>query len=106
MVDWSEVKVREISPPRRKAEPFAILPLTWAAKAAAATNTVKAMVWLWLAHETRKTGSNTVVVSNEVLAEYGIGRKVKYRALIQLEKAGVITIKRRGRNAPIVRLLR
>jgi hypothetical protein len=105
MVDWSKVKVREINPPRRKIEPFAILPLPWAAKAAAATNTPKSMVWLWLVHEARKTGSNKVAVSNEALAGYGIGRQVKYRALMQLEKANLIAIKRRGRKAPVVQLL-
>ena len=63
------------------------------------------MVWLWLAHEVRKTGSNTVMVSNEALAKYKIDRKVKYRALVQLEKAGLIGIRRRGHRAPIVRLL-
>jgi hypothetical protein len=43
--DWSKVSVRQLEPLPRQGgtEPFALLPLTWAAKAAAAANTPKAL---------------------------------------------------------------
>jgi hypothetical protein len=45
--DWNKVRVREFRQdglPRKRAEPFALLQLGWAARAAAATNTGKAFV--------------------------------------------------------------
>ena len=105
MVDWGNVRVREVGRPHRKTEPFAMVPLAWAAKAASATHTAKAVLWLWLVAEVRRTRSDTVTVSNEALAKYGVSRKVKYLGLEQLEKAGLVSVKRHGNKAPIVQLL-
>jgi hypothetical protein len=45
-------------------------------------------------------GSRTVVVSNErLLAELGIDRYAKYRALRRLAEAGIITLKRQNKHA-------
>jgi hypothetical protein len=110
--DWSKVSVHEINPlpsqlqSQPDAEPFARLPLTWAAKATAATNTPKAFVWIWLVHRARKTKSNTVSVSNEVLARYGVSSKVKRAALRQLQAAGLISVEYSPGKAPLVTLLR
>jgi hypothetical protein len=104
-MDWSRVKVRELNTTRQKTEPFAMLSLAWAAKAAAATNTGKAMVWVWLVQQSRITRSDVVEMPNETLAKYGVSRKVKYLALSQLEAAGLISIRRRGLKSPLVQLL-
>jgi DNA-binding transcriptional ArsR family regulator len=105
--DWSKICVRELKQNhlRRKSEPFAVLGLAWAAKAAAATDSPKAMVWIWLVQQTSKTKSDTVAVSNEALATYGVSRKAKTMALRQLEEAGLIAVERRCGKAPLVRLL-
>jgi hypothetical protein len=106
--DWSKVSVRELEPdlpPQPKSEPFAMLPLAWAAKAAAATNTPKALVWIWLVQQARRTKSNTIAISNEALARYGIGRHTKLRALRQLEAAGLVTLEHHPGKAVVVRLL-
>jgi hypothetical protein len=104
--DWSKVTVRELELlPKRSSEPFAILPLAWAVKAAIATHTPKALVWVWLIHQARKTKSNTVAMSNEALAQYGISRYAKMRALRQLEAAGLVEIGCRRGQAITVRLL-
>ena len=108
IVDWTKVRVRELKQDglaRRRVERFALLPLAWAAKAAAATNTSKAVVWVWLVQEVRRTGSDTVSMSNEALAKYGVSRKIKGSALRQLESAGLIAVERRSGKAPAVRLL-
>jgi Bacterial regulatory proteins, gntR family len=104
-MDWNKVKTRELDPPRQKTEPFAMMSLAWAAKAAAATNTAKAMVWIWLVQQVRKTRAEAVTVSNETLAKYGVSRKTKDAALRQLEAAGLITVERHSGKAPLVRLL-
>jgi hypothetical protein len=105
--DWSKVRVRELRQGRRQkaGEPFAMLTLTWAAKAAAATSTPKALVWIWLMHRSHKTRSKVVAVPNGALAQWSVSRYAKRRALQQLEVAGLIRVERRDRKTPVVRLL-
>jgi hypothetical protein len=106
--DWSKVRVREFRQdglPRKRAEPFALLPLSLAARAAAATNTRRALVWVWLVQQARRTGCNAVVMSNEALAGYGVSRKMKALALRQLQEAGLVAVARPAGKAPIVTLL-
>jgi hypothetical protein len=91
---------------RKKVEAFAMIELDMAAKACAAVNCQKAMVYVWLVHQARKTGNSTVAVPNGALAKYGISRKIKYLALQQLEEAGLITVEWRLRKTPVVTLLR
>lgn len=104
--DWKNLNVGKLEPPpRRDDKPFSMLWLNWAAKAAAATNTQRAFVWIWLVHRAHKTKNNTVAMSNEALAHYGISRKVKAPTLRQPEAAGMITVERRVGKAPPARLL-
>ena len=109
MDDWAKQRLAELkaaAPVKRaKIAPYAMLPLAWAAKAAAATNTSRAMVWVWLVHQARKTGNAAVAVPNDALAAYGISRKVKHVALAQLEAAGLIAVDRRPRRTPIATVL-
>jgi hypothetical protein len=90
---------------RKKGKLFAVVGLEAAAKACAAVNCPKAMLYLWLVHQTRKTGGRTVAVTNGVLAKYGVSREIKRRALRELEAGGLITIERRSRKTPLVTLL-
>jgi hypothetical protein len=90
---------------RRRLEPFAICPLAAAALACKALGTPQMMVWLYLLYKVRLTSNPVVVVTNGPLAVLGIDRKTKYRALINLEKAGLIAVKRGARKAPRVTLL-
>jgi hypothetical protein len=43
-----------------------------------------------------------VKLTNAVLAEIGVSRHAKTRALPQLERVGLVKVKRVGRQAPIV----
>jgi hypothetical protein len=90
---------------RKKVEAFAMVELDRAAKACVAMNCPKAIVYLWLVHQARKTGKNAVAVPNGALAKYGISRKIKYLALQQLEEARVITVEWRRRQTPVVTFL-
>jgi hypothetical protein len=91
---------------RKKTTPFAMVSLAAAANAFKVANCRKATLWLWLQHETRKTGNRTVAVRNGALAKYGVSREIKRRALRQWEAAGLIVIKGDLRKTPIVTLLR
>jgi hypothetical protein len=90
---------------KRKVEQFVKVPLWWAEQASAATGTQKAFVWVWLLHLAWKARSNTVTVPNGKLEAYGVNRKVKQRALLELEAAGLIKVERQGRKSPVVTLL-
>jgi hypothetical protein len=108
MDDWAKQRLVELhaaAPAKRKrVEPFAIVRLAPAAAACTAMNCPKAMVWLWLVHQTHKTGKLTVSVPNDALAKLGVKRMAKLRALRQLEAAGLITVKWHARKTPVVTL--
>jgi hypothetical protein len=107
--DWPQRRLAELKAAAptnlKKTEPFAMVKLSAAAKAFAAVNCPKALVYLWLVHQARRTGTYTVAVPNGALAKYGVSRKLKYLALRQYEAAGVITVERRPRKTPLATLL-
>src|SRR5262245_64854245 len=71
---------------------FAKVPLGWAAAAAKATKTPRAMVWVVLQHVAWQTNSATFPLSNSVLAKYGVSSEVKRRALGALEFSGLVFV--------------
>jgi hypothetical protein len=113
MDDWAKQRLAELealAPPSKKkrrsaVEPFAKLDLRKAAAAYAALNCKKAIVWTWLTYQAWKNGSNTVATSTAALTEFGIGRHAKWRALRQLEKAGLVRIDHRSGRLPRVTFL-
>jgi hypothetical protein len=110
MDDWAKQRLAELNAAapvkRNKTTPSVMLSLSWAAEAAIATKSLKAMVWVWLVYRAWQTKNPTVAVPNGALAKYGISRKVKSLALRQLEAAGLIAIERRPRKTPTVTLRR
>jgi hypothetical protein len=52
MDEWAQQRLAQLEAAapvkQKKVEPFVRLSLSWAARAAAATNCPKAMVWVWL----------------------------------------------------------
>jgi DNA-binding transcriptional ArsR family regulator len=58
---------------------------------------------LWHIKGLRK--ADTFIVSNLMLQEWGIQPDAKRRALRKLERAGLITLERRGRRSPRVTLV-
>jgi hypothetical protein len=109
MDDWAKRRRAELeaAAPKKhkKAKAFAIVELDMAANAFQAVNCPKAMVYLWLVHQARKTGKKTVAVPNGALAKYGVSRRVKHLALRQLERAGLITVERKPRKTLVVTLV-
>src|SRR5690349_4135395 len=84
----------KVPPRRRGTSPFAKVPLTWAAKAAKATHTKKAVDWVHLHHSSWKAKNPAFPLSNGGLRRAGIGKDTKYRALRELEQAGLIAVRR------------
>jgi hypothetical protein len=86
-------------------KPFVKVPLWWAAEAAKATKTPKALVCIRLLHMAWKANSHTFPLPNGKLEAEGVSRFAKYRALRELEAAGLITVERRHGKAPLVSLV-
>jgi CRP-like cAMP-binding protein len=109
MDDWAKQKMAALeaamSKGRKKTAPYAKVDLDMAAKASAAMNCPKAMVYLWLLCQTRRTGNPTTSVANTTMAKYGVSREMKRRALEELEAAGLISVVRSNYKNPIVTLL-
>jgi hypothetical protein len=55
-----------------------------------------------LLNEAWRSGNNRVKLANGVLAELGVSRFAKRRALAQLDKAGVVAIEQQPRKSPFV----
>ena len=90
---------------RKKPEPFAIVPLSWAKRMTAATHTKRALVGIVLLHMAWKTKRTTFPLPNGQLAKLGVSRQTKRRALADLERAGMITVERPSRKTPIVTMV-
>jgi hypothetical protein len=58
----------------------------------------------YLMYESWRTGHYPVKLANEFLARIGIDRDAKLRALRKLERLGLISIERRGRKSPVIRI--
>jgi hypothetical protein len=60
---------------------------------------------LFLLHRHWKTNGNTIALSNVAIAEAGVSSREKWRALIELERPGLIVIERRRRKSPLIRVI-
>ena len=61
-------------------------------------------VAFYLLYEAWRSGNPRVKLANGILAELGVSRFAKRRALEQLNRAGVIAIEQHPRKSPIVTL--
>jgi hypothetical protein len=90
---------------RHRTVSFAKVPLAWAAAAAKATKSPRAMVWVLLQHMAWQNRWTAFPLSNALLAKYGVSREIKRRALAALESSGLIVVERRHGRAPVVTLI-
>jgi hypothetical protein len=97
--------LQSTTPPKRRKHLFAQIPLQSAAKVAKITRSHQFFVWIWLQHMAWKTKSRTFAISNSALAQYGIDRDSKRRALESFEAAGMISVVRHKNKAPVVTLI-
>lgn len=80
------------------------IPLEWAHKAMRLPGrTFHLAVAIW--HQAGLRSSNPVQLSTKGLRECGIDRQVMYRALVALERAGLIEVERRAGLQPRVTIL-
>lgn len=84
---------------------FVQIPLWWAEQATQATRQPKAMACIWLLHLAWSAHSKTFRLPNERLRVRGVSRYAKRRALLELERAGLIKVDREIGKSPTVTLL-
>jgi hypothetical protein len=90
---------------RRAGNPYSRLLLQSFAAAIKASRSQKAFVWAWLQYEAWRSKGATVDLTNSELGFYGVNREMKRRAIRQYERAGLITVERRGREAVTVTII-
>jgi len=90
---------------RKKVEPFVKVPLWWVAAAAKATRSPAAIVYVELLHVSWEKKNLTFLLPNGRLARLGASREIKRRVLRDLERAGLITVKRLAGKTPIVTIV-
>jgi hypothetical protein len=84
---------------------FVQVPLWWAEAAAKATDSPVVIVLVELLRRRWKAHSTTFAMPNARLEGLGASRETKRRVLRDLERAGLITVKRRPRKTPVVTLV-
>jgi hypothetical protein len=90
---------------RYASNPRVMLRLETLARATRATRSPRLFVWAWLQYMAWWNKSVTVNIANAELEHYGFNRELKRRALLDLEVAGLVKVKRRGHEAVTVTLI-
>ena len=90
---------------QREAELFIKVPLRLVEMSREVSGTAACLVLILLAHIIGQPVAQPSLCPNGLMERYGINRKMKYRALAELEAAGFITVQGPLRKAPTVTLL-
>jgi DNA-binding transcriptional ArsR family regulator len=88
-----------------EAEAFFHVSEATAVAGAKALGCQRMLVWLTLCRAARIHGNGWRPLTTFALAEFGVSRDAKARALYDLEKAGLVEVERRERRNPMVRLV-
>ena len=81
---------------------FVRLPSEWAHRLCRAKHLSAYKVAVYLLHLNWKSRGKPIRLTNAVLAQMGVGRDAKWRALLELETLGLIEVTRRDRKSPEV----
>ena len=92
-----------ISAQQRRKKHFVILPMEWIDRLEHARHVSTFKVAHELLYRRWKTGQQSVLLPNTGLA--GVSRWGKWRALLELERLGLIAIERRRRKSPKITIL-
>jgi hypothetical protein len=81
------------------------IPLAWLSSAARLPGKSPLGVALAVMFEVGRKRTQEVILTNAVVARFGLNRKSKYRGIAALEKAGLIAVRRRPHKNPVVKVL-
>ena len=102
------VRERAIGVPRRikkRHQQFVKLPLALVERIARHSRDKTFAVLCYLLHLEWKQGGGSIKVPNGFLDKLGVGRGAKCRALKKLECLDIVSVERRERKSPIVRII-
>jgi hypothetical protein len=102
-----------VPPPTPKAKPKKItgefakgpIPLPWLTLASKLAGKAPLAVALAVWFEAGRRKSKEVRLTTAILERFNVNRKAKYRALEELEKAGLVRVRRESRRNPVVTIL-
>jgi hypothetical protein len=107
-LDRGQVGERSAAVPtkiRRRQQHFATLPMTWYERMREVRSCQTYRVAWYLLYLHWKAGGELVTLANRMLEMDGVDRFAKWRALNELERLGLIAVKRRPRKSPTIKLL-
>jgi hypothetical protein len=90
----------------RRRQAFVMVPLAWLDQLSKSSRRATVFVALHLLCLDWKSKGAPVTLSNLAVAEWGISRREKWRALQELEALGLIAVERRRRQSPCVTVFR
>jgi hypothetical protein len=108
LVDYEDPDLRAKAARLRRREKvrFIMVPLTWKSRLAKAKHAATLKLALHLLFETWRRKDAKVALSNARMAEDGISRWQKWRALGELEQLGLVRIERRKRKSPVATVVK
>jgi hypothetical protein len=89
----------------RRRQHFVRVPNSWVEELRRARHISTYRVALHLLYRHWKKAGEVAPLSNVALAEVGVTRWEKWRALEELERLGLVEVRRRPRQAPLVKLI-
>jgi hypothetical protein len=90
---------------RRRRRQFTMVPNSWVEDLRKARYIGTYRVAHYLLYRHWKNGGQPITLSNVVLAERGLTKWQKWRALAELERLGLVKVVRRPRRAPVITVL-
>jgi hypothetical protein len=89
---------------QKRRKNFAMVPMWWYEKLQGCRSTKTILLAIYLAHLDWKSKGKPFTLANGMLEYDGISRWSKCRALPALERRGLITVERRRKKSPVVRV--
>jgi hypothetical protein len=89
---------------QKKREIFIRTPFSWWEKLSGYHGQTLAVA-LFIIHLNWKSKGQPFKLANGMLESHGISRRTKGRALVELERLGLISVERRAKKSPTIRIL-
>jgi hypothetical protein len=99
-----QAKARTVTASKRERQQFVKFPWSWADRLRTNRGTTY-RVAIHLLYEHWRASARPIQLSNVALRSQGLSSKSKWRALRELESAGLIRIEPRARKSPVIHVL-
>jgi hypothetical protein len=108
-MDYLSIPVEKLDtgnrPKKVKPEAFIKMPRAWITRLQEAKRASSHRLAYFLQYHNWKRPGEPIVVSNVKVADWGLDRHEKRKAILELESLGLIETEQTGKQSPIVKLL-